>query len=107
MVACFCCLKKRDEVYLLQNARGIENHHNEHLRNSDENIPESSAERGETQRQEYQFESQFDREEDRRMFAELKPRANEQVELHNRNTAAVHTPHTQNVTTTQVENEIL
>ena len=41
------------------------------------------------------------------MFAELEPWANEQVELRNRNTATVHTPHTQNVTTTQVENEML
>ena len=112
MVACFCCLKKRGEVYLLRNARGIENHRNQHLRNSDENIPENSAERGEAQRggaeiQEYQYENEYQREEDRRMFAGLEPWAAEQVELHNRNISGVHTPHAQNLANTQVENEML
>ena len=45
MVCCFCCLKKRGEVYILRNAQG-------HLRNSDENIPMSAAERGEMNPQE-------------------------------------------------------
>ena len=56
MVSCLCCLKKRGEVYLLRNAHGIDNHHS-YLRNSDENIPQSAAERG-------QAEYEFDREED-------------------------------------------
>ena len=50
MVCCVCCIKKRAEVYILRNATGIDNHH--HLRNSDENIPEGAAERGEMDRQE-------------------------------------------------------
>ena len=44
MLSCYCCIKKRGEVYLLRNLRGIDNHHS-HLRNSDENIPESAAEK--------------------------------------------------------------
>ena len=63
MVSCLCCLKKRGEVYLLRNAHGIDNHHS-HLTNSDENILQSTAERG-------QAEYQFDREEDQETFAHL------------------------------------
>ena len=32
MLACYCCLKKRGEVYLLRKLRGIDNRHS-HLRN--------------------------------------------------------------------------
>ena len=121
MMSCACCIKKRGEVYLLRNATGIDNRHS-HLRNSDENIPENTAERGEAapaQRgegeiQEYSCNSEFEREEDQRMVVELEPWA---MELHNRNTTgfqnpnfqtpAVHTPHVQNLANTRVENEML
>ena len=126
MMSCACCIKKRAEVYHLRNATGIDNRHS-HLRNSDENIPESTAERGETapaqpgqgEIQEYPYDSEFEREEDRRMFGELEPWA---MELRNRNTSGfpnpnfqnpgvqtpgVHTPHAQNLANTTVENEML
>ena len=51
MMACFCYLKKRGEVYILRNTQGIDNHH-AHLQNSDESIAESEAERGEYNREE-------------------------------------------------------
>ena len=51
MMACFCCLKKRGEVYILRNTQGIDNHH-AHLQNSDKSIAESEAERGEYNREE-------------------------------------------------------
>ena len=93
MVSCLCCLKERGEVYLLRNAHGIDNHHS-HLRNSDENIPQSAAERG-------QAEYQFDREEDRETFVHLHL-------LRNINPAGVHHPHhAQYLPNTQMENEML
>ena len=51
MMECFCCLKKRGEVYILRNREGIANRH-VHFQNSDESIAESEAERGEYERQE-------------------------------------------------------
>lgn len=94
MISCFCCLKKRGEVYLLRNARGIENHRNRHLRNSDEDIPEIAVERGE-----------FDREEDRITFAGLQEWAAEQIPLRNRNIPLAHVPLAQNVVNSQIETE--
>ena len=51
MMACFCCLKKRGEVYILRNRQGIDNRH-VHFQNSDESIAESEAERGDCEREE-------------------------------------------------------
>ena len=51
MMACFCCLKKRGEVYILRNTQGIDNRH-AHLQNSDKSIAESEVERGEYVREE-------------------------------------------------------
>ena len=100
MVSCLCCLKKRGEVYLLRNAHGIDNHHS-HLRNSDENIPQSAPERG-------QAEYQFDREEDRETCAYLQVwAAHEQIRLRTINTPGVHVPHAQYLPNTQMENEML
>ena len=102
MVSCLCCLKKRGEVYLLRNAHGIDNHHS-HLRNSDENIPQSAAERG-------QAEYQFDREEDRETFARLQVWAaqdQEQIRLRTINTPGVHVPHAQYFPNTPIKNEML
>ena len=74
MLSCYCCIKKRGEVYNLRNLRGVDNRHS-HLRNSDENIPESAVERG-------QPEYEFDREEDRETFACLQEwAAQEQIRL--------------------------
>ena len=100
MVSCLCCLKKRGEVYRLRNVQGIDNHHS-HLRNSDENIPESAAERG-------QAEDQYDREEDRETFARLQVwAAQEQIRLRTINTPGVHVPHAQYLPNTHMENEML
>ena len=117
MMACVCCLKKRGEVYILRNRQGIDNRH-AHLRNSDENIPESTAERG-----------LYLPEEQRRIFNKLQEwsaelRANHEratqaqrfaqyIELRNRNIANVELPpphphvHAQNLDNTHVENEML
>ena len=78
----------------------IDNHCS-HLRNSDENIPQSAAERG-------QAEYQFHREEDRETFACLQVwAAQEQIRLHTINTSGVHVPHAQYLPNTQMENEML
>ena len=88
MVCCFCCLKKRGEVYILRNAQG-------HLRNSDENIPMSAAERGEINPQE-----------------ELCSLDTWATECHNRNAPGGNLPyyphaHAQNLVNSQIENENL
>ena len=117
MMACFCCLKKRGEVYILRNTQGIDNRH-AHLQNSDESIAESEAERGE-----------YDREEQRRIHDQLQEwhaeqRANHEratqdqrfsqnILLQNRNIEGVNLPHThphahaQILDNTHVENEML
>ena len=113
MMACFCCLKKRGEVYILRNTQGIDNHH-AHLQNSDE----SEAERGE-----------YNREEQRRIHDELQEwhaeqrtnheratqdqRFSQNILLQNRNIAGVDPPlthphvHAQILDNTHVENEML
>ena len=88
MVSCFCCIKKRGELYLLRNG-GEES---THLRNSDENIPQNDVERGE-----------LDRQVEREMYQELQGWANE---LRNRNLATVHAPQAQNVVNSQIESNM-
>ena len=117
MMACFCCLKKRGEVYILRNTQGIENRH-AHLQNSDESIAESEAERGE-----------YDREEQRQICDQLQEwhaeqRANhkratqdqrfsQNILLQNRNIEGANLPrthphiHAQILDNTHVENEML
>ena len=117
MMACFCCLKKRGEVYILRNTQGIDNRH-AHLQNSDESIAESEVERGE-----------YDREEQRRIRDQLQEwhaeqRANHEratqdqrfsqnILLQNRNIEGANLPrthphiHAQILDNTHVENEML
>ena len=87
-MSCFCCIKKRGELYLLRN--GTEE--TTHLRNSDDNIPESLAERGE-----------IDRQTEREMFEGLQGWA---TELRNRNLPSVHAPQTQNFVNSQIESNM-
>ena len=117
MMACFCCLKKRGEMYILRNIQGIDNHH-VHLQNSDENISESTVERGE-----YDSEEQrWIREELQELVAEQRAnheratqdqRFSQYILLQNRNIAGVGLPpthphvHAQNLDNTHVENEML
>ena len=74
MMACFCCLKKRGEVYILRNTQGIDNCH-AHLQNSDESIAESEAERGE-----------YEKEEERQIYDQLQEWHAEQRANHERAT---------------------
>ena len=84
MVSCFCCIKKRGEVYLLRNAEGIDNY----ARNSNENVSQIDVEIGE-----------IDRETDREMFDELQNWAAgvHQSQLRNRNLSSSNIPNTFNV----------
>lgn len=115
-MSCLCCLKKRDEVYILRNIRGIDNN----MRNSDTSI--SSAERG-------QYYTEEISEEQRQVFEGLRAwtaeqmanhqratqeqRLSEQIEIQNRTNSGVNLPpthpqvHAQNLDDTQVENEML
>ena len=117
MIACFCCLKKRGEVYILRNREGIANLH-AHLQNSDQSIAESEVEIGE-----------YEREEQRRICDQLQEwhaeqRANHEratqdqrfsqnILLQNRNIEGVNLPrthphvHAQILDNTHVENEML
>lgn len=108
MMSCVCCLKKRGEVYLLRNARGVENRRNEHLKNSNENIPERAAEEGAVGGQ---AEYTFDKEEDKVTFAGLEAwqadLPSSQYELRNRTTASVHVPPAQQLVDSTIENEML
>ena len=92
MISCFCCIKKRGELYNLRHRAGIDNR-NIHLRNSHENIPMSAVERGE-----------YERAEDQRMFQELDDWA---TRLRNRTVHGVIIPQAQNFVNSQVENDML
>ena len=83
MISCFCCIKKRGELYNLRHRAGIDNR----------NIPMSAVERGE-----------YDRAEDQRMFQELDDWA---TRLRNRTVHGVIIPQAQNFVNSQVENDML
>ena len=84
MVSCFCCIKKRGEVYFLRNVEGINNY----ARNSNENVPQIDVEIGER-----------DRETEREMFDDLQNWAAcvHQSQLCNRNLSSSNIPNTFNV----------
>ena len=117
MMACFCCLKKRGEVYILRNTQGIDNHH-AHLQNSDENIGESEAERGEYNREEQrqihdQLQEWHAEQRANHERATQAQRFSQNILLRNRNIAGVHLPpthphvHAQILDNTHVENDKL
>lgn len=56
MISCFCCWKKRGEVYLLRNRAGTDNHG----RNSDDSLTQNNAERGEINRETQEEQEMFD-----------------------------------------------
>ena len=117
MMACFCYLKKRGEVYILRNTQGIDNHH-AHLWNSDENIAESAVERGEYNREEQRWICNKLQEWHAEQSANHErstqdQRFSQNILLRNRKIAGVHLspihPHVyaQNLDNTHVENEML
>ena len=84
MMACFCCIKKRGEVYLLRNAEGIDNN----ARNSNENVSQLDVEIAER-----------NAETEREMFNELENWAASvhQPQLRNRNLSSSNMTNTFNM----------
>ena len=117
MMACFCCLKKRGEVYILRNREGIANRH-VHFQNSDESIAESEAERGEYEREEQrrirdQLQEWHAEQRANHERATQDQRFSQNILLQNRNIEGVNLPrthphaHAQILDNTHVENEML
>ena len=116
-MACFCCLKKRGEVYILRNRQGIDNRH-VHFHNSDESIAESEVERGEYEREEQrwihdQLQEWHAEQRANHKRATQDQRFSQNILLQNRNIEGVNLPrthahaHAQILDNTHVENEML